>query len=62
LPEYGKTGRSIYRLRAAGGCRRTLGSLNDLDLDGIDWVIYGGESGRGFCGEDKQWARDMHSK
>ena len=39
-----------------------LGSLNDLDLDGIDWVIYGGESGSGFRAEDKQWARDMHSK
>lgn len=39
-----------------------LGSLNDLDLSGLDWVIYGGESGPGFRPEDKQWARDMHAK
>lgn len=39
-----------------------LGSLNGLDLAGIDWVIYGGESGSGFRSEDKQWARDMHAK
>jgi len=39
-----------------------LGSLNGLDLAGIDWVIYGGESGSGHRPEDKQWARDMHAK
>jgi protein gp37 len=39
-----------------------LGPLNDLELDGIDWVIYGGESGPGHRPEDKQWARDMHAK
>lgn len=39
-----------------------LGSLNDLDITGIDWVIYGGESGSGFRPEDKQWARDMRDK
>lgn len=38
-----------------------LGPLNGLDLTGIDWVIYGGESGSGHRPEDKQWARDMHS-
>lgn len=32
-----------------------------LDLHGIDWVIYGGESGPGWRAEDKQWARDMHA-
>ena len=32
-----------------------------LDLSGIDWVIYGGESGPGYRKEDKQWARDMHA-
>lgn len=36
-----------------------LGSLKGLDLIGIDWVIYGGESGAGYRPEDKQWARDM---
>lgn len=36
-----------------------LGPLDQLDLTGIDWVIYGGESGSGYRKEDKQWARDM---
>jgi len=31
-----------------------------IDLSGVEWVIYGGESGLGFRREDKQWARDMH--
>lgn len=39
-----------------------LGPLNDLDLTGIDWIIYGGESGPGYRPEDKQWARDMREK
>lgn len=39
-----------------------LGPLADtLDLAGMDWVIYGGESGAGYRREDKQWARDMHA-
>ncbi len=39
-----------------------LGSLADLDIRGIDWVIYGGESGPGHRPEDKEWAREMHRK
>lgn len=39
-----------------------LGSLNDLDLTGIDWVIIGGESGPGYRQMDMQWARDMRDK
>lgn len=39
-----------------------IGPLNDLDLTGLDWVIYGGESGSGYRPEDKQWARDMRDK
>ena len=39
-----------------------LGPLDDLDLTGIDWVIYGGESGPGYRAEDKDWARSMHRK
>lgn len=39
-----------------------IGPLNDLDISGIDWVIYGGESGPGYRPEDKQWARDMRDK
>lgn len=38
-----------------------LGPLPSLDLTGIDWVIYGGESGPKFRAEDKQWARDIRS-
>lgn len=39
-----------------------LGPVPDLDLTGIDWLIYGGESGPGFRPEDKQWARDVRAK
>lgn len=39
-----------------------LGPLNDLNIDGIHWIIYGGESGPGYRPEDKQWARDMKAK
>jgi protein gp37 len=39
-----------------------LGPLDDLDLTGIDWVIYGGESGPGYRAEDKMWARTMHRR
>jgi protein gp37 len=39
-----------------------LGPLDSLDLAGVDWVIYGGESGAGFRPEDKQWARDMRDR
>lgn len=30
-----------------------------LDLRGIDWVIYGGESGPGYRADEEQWAVDM---
>ena len=39
-----------------------LGSLNGLDLSGIDWLIYGGESGPGYRDHDPQWARDMRAR
>lgn len=39
-----------------------LGSLNDLDLKGIDWVIFGGESGSGFRRANLNWAREMKAK
>jgi hypothetical protein len=39
-----------------------LGSLAELDITGIDWVIYGGESGPGHRPENKDWARQMHQK
>ncbi len=36
-----------------------LGPLDKLNLTGIDWLLYGGESGPGYRKEDKQWARDI---
>ena len=39
-----------------------LGPLPSLDLEGIDWVIYGGESGPGFRGHDLEWPRDMRRR
>jgi protein gp37 len=37
-----------------------LGPLPDLDLDGIDWVIVGGESGPRARPMDPAWARDLN--
>jgi protein gp37 len=39
-----------------------LGPLDQMGLGGIDWVIYGGESGPGYRPENKQWARDMMAR
>jgi protein gp37 len=39
-----------------------LGPLDALDLAGIDWLIYGGESGPRRRPEDKQWARDVRDR
>ncbi len=39
-----------------------LGSLADLNLDGIDWVIGGGESGGGFRPCDPEWARELRDR
>lgn len=39
-----------------------LGSLADLDLDGIDWLIGGGESGAGHRPCDPAWARELRDK
>ena len=39
-----------------------LGPLDELDLSGVDWVIYGGESGPGFRPENKDWARSMRAR
>ena len=37
-------------------CEPLLGPLTGLDLDGIDWVIVGGESGAGARPMDMAWA------
>jgi protein gp37 len=36
-----------------------LGSPDGLDLKGIDWIIYGGETGPGFRPDSDEWARDL---
>lgn len=36
-----------------------LGAIPDLDLDGIDWVIVGGESGPGARPMNAQWVRQI---
>jgi protein gp37 len=39
-----------------------IGPLDKLDLDGLDWMIYGGESGAHRRLEDKEWAREMRRR
>lgn len=39
-----------------------LGPLDDLNLAGLDWVIYGGESGPGYRPHDLAWPRAMREK
>jgi protein gp37 len=40
-------------------CEPLLAPLGDLDLGGIDWVIAGGESGRGYRPVDADWLRQL---
>jgi protein gp37 len=42
-------------------CEPLIGPLN-LDLEGIHWVIVGGESGRGHRPIEKQWVRDIRAQ
>lgn len=39
-----------------------LGPLPDLDIEGIDWLIVGGESGKGFRPIDPGWVRDLRDR
>ena len=39
-----------------------LGPLSDLNLDGIDWVIVGGESGPGARPMDESWVIDIRNQ
>jgi protein gp37 len=39
-----------------------LGPLSDLDLDGIHWLIAGGESGPGARPMDPAWATDLRDQ
>ena len=36
-----------------------LESLIDISLDGVDWVIVGGESGPGFRKMEESWAYEL---
>lgn len=40
-------------------CEPLLGPLPSLDLTNIQWVIVGGESGKGYRPMDHDWARDI---
>jgi protein gp37 len=39
-----------------------LGPLPSLDLTGIDWLIVGGESGKGARPMDPEWVRDLRDR
>jgi len=59
----------VGHLRAVGVAVRflsiepALGPVHHaIDLDGIDWVLWGGESGKGWRPADHQWARDLLAK
>jgi protein gp37 len=39
-----------------------LGPLNDINLDGIDWVIVGGESGHGARPMKPEWVLDIRDQ
>ena len=39
-----------------------LGLLPSLNLDGIHWVVVGGESGPGWRRMDPQWARELRDR
>lgn len=43
-------------------CEPLLGPLPDLDLDGIDWVIVGGESGHAARPMDTAWVADLRDR
>lgn len=39
-----------------------LGPLTEVNLDGIDWVITGGESGYGHRPIEEEWVRDIRDR
>lgn len=43
-------------------CEPLFGPLPDLQLDGIDWVIVGGESGYSARPMDVDWVRDLRDR
>jgi len=43
-------------------CEPLLGSLNNMNLSGIDWVIAGGEGGPGWRPMAEEWALDIRDQ
>jgi protein gp37 len=43
-------------------CEPLIGPLDRLDLEGIDWVIVGGESGPGARPMRKEWVQSIHAR
>ncbi|MCR8867449.1 phage Gp37/Gp68 family protein [Peribacillus frigoritolerans] len=43
-------------------CEPLIGPIHDLNLDGIHWVIVGGESGPGARPMEPDWVRDIRNK
>lgn len=43
-------------------CEPLLGPLDNLNLDGIDWVIVGGESGPKARAMEKAWVKDIQAQ
>lgn len=58
----------IDDLRATGAALKflslepLLGPLSDMNLDGIDWVVVGGESGPGARPVDSAWVADIRDQ
>ncbi len=66
--ENGKYAHRIDQLRETGAAVKflslepLLGPLPNLNLEGIDWVIVGGESGPGARPMQPDWARDIRDQ
>ena len=63
--------KTLHRIDALRECRAKvkflsleplLEPLGELDLTGIDWVIVGGESGKGFRPMSHAWAREIRDQ
>jgi protein gp37 len=54
--------RNVPSARRFLSCEPLLGPLPDLDLDGIHWVIVGGESGPRARPMDPEWATDIRDQ
>jgi protein gp37 len=63
-----KTMHRIDLLRQTGArvkflsCEPLLGPLPDMNLDGIDWVIVGGESGRNARPMNPEWVQEIREQ